>query len=192
MLRFLRASLLCSLALVLGFCTARYLRSAFADPLPASPLAVPALDLNRAPHPAPSNLSPIPSAEPKMSCAERKVFLAGDFKIVRKMSDLPEGVRKFYWAKGAPGAGMVDPGERFESTDVITDPSLPSRRLIFAGVTQDRAFIHYEQGGIATFFVIEFFRLKSPATATSVWKGFDGPANGIEDLRRLVSQGGCK
>jgi hypothetical protein len=87
---------------------------------------------------------------------------------------------------------MADPGKRFEATDVVTDPALPRRRLVFAGVAQDRAFIHYEQGGMVRFFVIEFFRLKSSETAAGVWSGFYGLAKSLEDMRRLMSGSDCK
>jgi hypothetical protein len=71
---------------------------------------------------------------------------------------------------------MCVPGKRFEATDVIPDPNLPTRRLIFAGVAQDRAFIHYEDGGIAHSYVVELFRLEPSETAVAIWNGYCGPA----------------
>jgi hypothetical protein len=66
---------------------------------------------------------------------------------------------------------------------------LPSRRLIFAGVSQDRAFVHYEEGGIAHSYVIELFRLEPSQTAVGVWRGYCGPAKSLADLRQLLSAG---
>jgi hypothetical protein len=88
--------------------------------------------------------------EAETARAERQAFLAGDYKILRTVSDLPGGIQRLYTVKGESRIAMADPGKRFESTDVVTDPTLPSRRLIFAGVVQDRAFVHYEQGGIGS------------------------------------------
>jgi len=95
--------------------------------------------------------------EPDMSVVTRRRFLAAEFVIVRKVADLPIGMRSLY--------PMADPGERFEATDVIMDSTLPRRRLVFGGVAQNHAFIHYEQGGIAHVYVTEFFRLESGDTA---------------------------
>ena len=118
--------------------------------------------------------------EPDMSSTERRTFLAGDYVVVRKVADLPIGMQSLY--------AMADPGERFEATDVIMDSTLPRRRLIFAGVVQNRAFIHYEQGGIAHTYVIELFRLESAETAVRMWRGYCGRAESLADLRRLAER----
>ena len=116
--------------------------------------------------------------EPDMNVGTRRTFLAGEFVIVRKVADLPIGMRSLY--------AMADPGERFEATDVIMDSTLPRRRLIFGGVAQNRAFIHYEQGGIAHTYMTEFFRLESGDTAVRVWRGYCGRAETLADLRGLA------
>jgi hypothetical protein len=67
---------------------------------------------------------------------------------------------------------MADPGERFQATDVVIDSTLPWRRLIFAGVTPDRALIHYELVGIGRSLVVELYDLKSPQSAVGVWRGY--------------------
>ncbi len=87
--------------------------------------------------------------EPDMNVGTRRTFLAGEFVIVRKVADLPIGMRSLY--------AMADPGERFEATDVLMDSTLPRRRLVFGGIAQNHAFIHYEQGGIAHTYVTVFF-----------------------------------
>jgi len=109
---------------------------------------------------------------------------------VRKVADLPTGMQKLYTAKGGSRIAIADPGEKFEVTDVITDPDLPTRRLIFAGVAQDRAFIHYEEGGIAHSYIVELFRLESTYIAVGLWSGYRGPAKNIEELKELVSEEG--
>ena len=59
-------------------------------------------------------------AAPNMSSAERREFLTADYRIVRKVADLPAGIRKLYTVKGGSRVAIADPGERFEATDVIT------------------------------------------------------------------------
>jgi hypothetical protein len=104
------------------------------------------------------------------------------------MRELPQAILRLYTIKGETRIAMADPGEGFEAGCVVSDPALPRRRLIFAGVAQDSAFVHYEEGGVARFIVIAFFRLKSPNTAVGVWNGFcDGRARSLDDLRRRMS-----
>jgi hypothetical protein len=72
------------------------------------------------------------------------------------------------------------------ATDMIMDRTLPRRRLVFGGVAQNHAFIHYEQGGIAHTYVTEFFRLESGDTAVRMWRGYCGRAETLADLRGLA------
>lgn len=136
----------------------------------------------------PGEPPPIKFASPNMSSVERQTFLTPDYRIVQKVADLPAGIRKLYTVKGGSRVAIADPGERFEATDVITDPDLPRRRLIFAGVAQDRAFIHYEEGGIAHSYIVELFRLESPDLAVGLWSGYRGPTKNLEEMKRLVSK----
>jgi hypothetical protein len=127
-----------------------------------------------------------------MSCHERQAFLAGDYKILRRVSDLPAAIQRLYTVKGESRIAMADPGQKFESTDVIEDPALPRRRLILAGVAQGRAFLHYEEGGIVHSYVLELFRLEPPETAVGVWRGFYGQHQNLDDMQQDVSKSGCK
>ena len=122
-------------------------------------------------------------AAPNMSAAERREFLTADYRIVWKMADLPAGIRKLYTVKGGSRLAMADPGEKFQATDVLTDPDLPTRRLIFAGVAQHRAFIHYEVGGFAHIDVVELFRVEPPDTVVRLWEGYCGFTQTLADLR---------
>lgn len=52
---------------------------------------------------------------------------------------------------------LANPREKFQVGDVVVDPKLPSRRLIFAGRCRDVLFIHYERGGRArTTYLVAF------------------------------------
>jgi hypothetical protein len=160
-----------------------YVRIRFA--VPADKLE-PVSSTNREPEWPPGEPAPIKFAAPNMSSAERREFLNADYRIVRKVADLPAGIRKLYTVKGGSRVAIADPGEKFEATDVINDPDLPSRRLIFAGVAQDRAFIHYEEGGIVHSHMVELFRLESPDIAVGLWSAYCGPAKSPEEMKQLV------
>jgi hypothetical protein len=160
-----------------------YVRMRFA--IPTDKLE-PVSGTNREPQWPPGEPAPIKFAAENMSSAERREFLNADYKIVRKVADLPAGMLKLYTAKGGSRIAIADPGEEFEATDVITDPDLPRRRLMFAGVVQDRAFMHYEQGGIAHSYVVELFRLGPQETAVGLWRGYCGPAKSLAELQQVA------
>ena len=123
-----------------------------------------------------------------MSADARRDFLNVDYTILSKVSDLPAGIKKLYAVSGTSRVAMADPGQQFEATDVITDPELPTRRLIFAGVAGDRVFVHYERGGIGLSHLVALFRLKSPDLAVGLWSGYRGRAKDFEELKRMVSK----
>lgn len=86
---------------------------------------------------------------------------------------------------------MVDAGRQFEATDYISDPSLPNRRLIFAGVTSKKVFLHYEQGGIGHMFILAFFAINKQGKIEPVWRGYCGPAADLNDLVAQIRNGRC-
>jgi hypothetical protein len=138
----------------------------------------------------PGEPAPIKFAASNMNSVERHAFLSADYRIVRKVADLPAGMKKLYTVKDGSRVAIADPGEPFEATDNIIDPDLPTRRLIFAGVAPDRAFIHYEEGGIAHSYIVALFRLESPETAVGLWSGYCGPSKSLEEMKHLVSEEG--
>jgi hypothetical protein len=186
MARLLKALLLVSLAAVLGASVWLYFRMKL-PPLPDRPEIT---FVHKEAPPEPGEPPPIRFSEPDMSCRETADFLAANYKIVKRVSELPEGILRFYTVRGEKQIAIANPAEKFVAGCVRLDPLLPRRRLFFAGVAQDRAFLHYEEGGIARFNIVEFFRLQSPDTAVGVWRGFlEGPARSLNDLRRYMA---CK
>jgi hypothetical protein len=76
---------------------------------------------------------------------------------------------------------MAEPGERFQSGDVVTD-HLPWRRLVFGGVSRDRCLIYYERGGRGLMYAVVVFDLSSDQKATFLYgMGIDKQP----DLQRL-------
>jgi hypothetical protein len=180
------ALILGSAILALAFDAWLYLRNAL--PRPTDKPEISLLDLKRESEPERGEPTPILFAKRNMSCVERLAFLVGDYRILRSVGDLSGGIQKLYTVRGESRIAMADPGESFQATDVVVDSALPWRRLILAGVTPDRALIHYELGGIGRSFVVELYDLKSPQSAVGVWRGYYGPATSLEDLRRLMSE----
>ena len=184
MSRLSKAALSGLMAILVVFALSLYVRMRF--PAPSDKLEMAVSITNKEPEWPPGEPPPIKFVAPNMSSIERQEFLNADYKIVRKVADLPAGIRKLYTVEGGFRVAIADPGKTFQATDVITDPNIPTRRLIFAGLAKDRAFIHYEQGGIAHSYKVELFRLEPPETAVGLWSGYRGPAKNFEEMKQLV------
>ena len=85
---------------------------------------------------------------------------------------LPSGKRLGGWVLAAPGAA-------WNATDSVVDPSLPGRRLHFAGCNATTCVLHYERGGIAHIhLVVALVRQNGVWKAT--WMAYGQPA--MKDL----------
>jgi hypothetical protein len=95
----------------------------------ASPWAVKAPPLGESP------LLTFSSVE--MSQLAKEQFLEGDFLIVKDLRALPKPVLQAFTEQGGSRLVMANPGKKFLAGDVIYDASLPTKRLILAGVSRD-------------------------------------------------------
>ena len=123
---------------------------------------------------------------------ELRQFLSGNFVMIDRVQSLPQTVRNAFTEVGGIRSTMANPGERFEATDVILTPGTPRRRLIFAGVYGDRCFVHYEHGGIAHSYEVEFFKLLPTNSMEPVWRGDYGQASDLNNLRERLERGDCQ
>jgi hypothetical protein len=114
-------------------------------------------------------------------------FLKDNFAIIRNVNSLPGPVRHAFTELDGSRLLMANPGGRFEAGDVIWDASIPEKRLIFAGVSNNKCFVHYEQGGRAHSFLVALFELTQSSGLRPIWQGYCGPASSIEDLRSQVA-----
>jgi len=127
-----------------------------------------------------------------VSQATKVQLLKDDFRIITDVSVLPTGVLKAFQEKGGSRSLLANPGAKFNPTDVIGDASVPHRRLILAGTSTNRCFVHYEQGGRGRSYVIEVFGLRSGETVEPLWRGHcTRPADNLETLRSQITGGGC-
>jgi hypothetical protein len=99
-------------------------------------------------------------------------FLEGNFKIINRVGNLPQPVLQVFTEEGGSRFVMADPGKEFQATDVIYDGTLPRKRLILAGVQDDRCFVLYEQGGIGLSEILAFFKLTSKDSMEPLWSGY--------------------
>jgi hypothetical protein len=129
-----------------------------------------------------------PSGE--MSQSAKELFLQGDFSTVKDVRALPAPVLRVFTEPGS--RTMANPRKDFQATDFIVDDSLPHERLIFAGVSRDRCFVHYEQGGRGHSYLLALFNLTSKDEMKPVWLGYcPARAATFEDLRSWFVKGSC-
>jgi len=111
----------------------------------------------------------------KLPAEDRKVLLdASRFHEVRSTTNLPSAILAL--CDGGGDGKLAEPGQNWNATDVITDPTLPGKRLIWAVVGGEYYVVHYERGGIAHTFHILVAKLgKNEAKPTMVWRAVGGP-----------------
>ena len=110
----------------------------------------------------------------KLSSENRKVLQdSSRFHEIHSANDLPPVIVAL--CTGDNGR-LADPGQQWNATDVITDPTLPGKRLIWAAVGGGYYVVHYECGGIAhTFHVLVARLAKNDAKPKVVWHALGGP-----------------
>lgn len=104
----------------------------------------------------------------KLSSEDRKALQdSSRFHEVHSTKDLPPAVVVLC----ADDKGKIaDPGQNWNVTDAITDPSLPWKRLIWAAVGNEYYVVHYERGGIDHSFHILVAKLtKNDSKPKVVW-----------------------
>jgi hypothetical protein len=71
---------------------------------------------------------------------------------------------------------MADPGQKWNATDGIIDPSLPGKRLIWAAFGGEYYVVHYERGGIAyTFHILVAKLTDADRQPNVIWRAVGGP-----------------
>lgn len=80
--------------------------------------------------------------------AERRHALeaAAHFRMLNSTSEVPAALIALCANRDGK---MAEPGGKWEPSDAIDDPSLPSKRLIWAATDGAYYIVHYESGGIA-------------------------------------------
>jgi hypothetical protein len=116
------------------------------------------------------------------------------FGIVTSIRGLPLGVRdELQTLFGSQTLDIAEPGAKFQATDVVGNPKLPSRRLIAAGCSTDNhCLVYYERGGRNHTWRVALFHWTPTATRFE-WGG-TAPSGltTIDDVRNAVLSGVIK
>jgi hypothetical protein len=105
---------------------------------------------------------------------------------IDRLEGLPADIRSGNFAlpngKLLGGWDLAAPGGAWNATDSVVDPSLPGRRLHFAGCSASMCVLHYERGGVAHIHVVVTLVLKNGAWKAT-WMAYGQPA--MKDLAAL-------
>lgn len=120
----------------------------------------------------------------KLPAEDRRALLdASRFHELHSTSDLPPAILAL--CDGGGDGKLAEPGQKWNATDAITDPTLPGKRLIWAAIGGDYYVVHYERGGIAhTFHVLVAKLTKNDAKPKIVWARAGSP---LKDYAAFVS-----
>jgi hypothetical protein len=110
----------------------------------------------------------------KLSSEDRKALQdSSRFHEVYSVKDLPTAVVALC---GDDKGKIADPGQNWNPTDAITDPTLPWKRLIWAAVGGEYYVVHYERGGIDhSFHILVAKPPKGDAKPSVIWQALGGP-----------------
>jgi hypothetical protein len=125
-----------------------------------------------------------------LSTQEKKHVLDGQFTTVRSTQKMPQSLKlAFAAATGQRQFALANPGQKYQVTDVILEPGLPFRRLMFAGESGKDWFIHYEHGGIGHNYAVLVFR-EGEGRVQLRWGGAGSEgARDLDDLRKKIAAG---
>ncbi len=123
----------------------------------------------------------------KLPTEDKALLDASRFHEVRSTRDLPSTILTL--CDGGGDGKLADPGQKWNATDSIMDPTLSGKRLIWAAIGGEYYVVHYERGGIAHTYHVLVARLrKGEAKPKAVWRAIGGPfkdyAAFLDALRR--------
>jgi hypothetical protein len=106
----------------------------------------------------------------KLPADDQKVLSdVSRFHQIHAVTNLPAAV----FSLCADGSGkLAEPGQKWEVSDVITDATLPRKRMIWAVTDGGYYVVHYESGGYAHSFHVLVAKLEAGHSKPSfVWHG---------------------
>ena len=110
-----------------------------------------------------------------LSAEDRKLLLdSSRFHEVHNTTGLPPVILALCDV-GSDGK-LAEPGQKWNATDAVSDPTLPAKRLIWGAIGGEHYVVHYERGGIAyTYHILVVKRTKADEKLKVVWNAIGGP-----------------
>ncbi|HEY6369767.1 MAG TPA: hypothetical protein VIX37_04255 [Candidatus Sulfotelmatobacter sp.] len=89
-----------------------------------------------------------PRSPATLSKAEKEHILDGVFGPLVSTEEMPRSLKDAFTVATRRNAfALANPERKYQATDIVVKPGLPFRRMVFAGVSNDKWFIDYEKGG---------------------------------------------
>ena len=124
----------------------------------------------------------------KLSESEKQHLLDGNFTIITNTTGLPLNIRSaFATVTRTKPFALANPGQKYQQTDVIYKEGLPRRRLILAGGSNNRWFIHYEYGGWGHGYAILIFTTQPDQAVQFAGATLPRETSNLNDLRIAVA-----
>ena len=121
-----------------------------------------------------------------LSLSDKRYLETGSFQEVHTIAAIPQSVKVLLAEiEKSKHFAMADPGQPFQATDVVTDPSLPWRRLIFAGLADKYCLVLYEYGGFAAGSAVLLFKLEG-SQAKLLWGAYTGNPKNMREFRHRL------
>jgi len=119
--------------------------------------------------------------------SEKRHVLDGQFTIVRSTKLMPARLKEAFIAMAdAQRFMMNDPDRKYPET---IDKVFPRRRLVFAGLSDNKWFIHYECGMWQHYYALVVFQVEDKEVRFQ-WGGMaPSPATDLENLRKGIAAG---
>ena len=121
---------------------------------------------------------------------DRAHLLQDTFTVVKRIADIPAPVRKQLIPDAKAVDGMANPGDSYQTTDVVGPKLLPFRRLILAADAAGYSLVYEEHGGFFYGQALSLYKLTN-GTARLVWEAMvsaEARPLTFEQLRSLIRQ----
>lgn len=115
-------------------------------------------------------------------------LVATDYPLVSRVDDIPAGVRAALFGLMKDDSRLANPGERFNSTDVV-DRRFPMRRLIVAGGSPTLWFVCYEHGGFVYVRHLVIFGVQGDKVELRFSGSIEAKVTSLRDIRKAVRDG---
>lgn len=133
------------------------------------------------------------TVSPTLSSALQAHVRAERFQPVTSVRGLPLGVRgELQRLFGSTATALAEPGEPFQATDDIRDPTLPIRRMSLAACAQDHCLVYYERGGYAHSWHAVLFHWTPERTRLEAGGVAPSPLRTVDELKNALLSGALK
>lgn len=131
------------------------------------------------------------AADGALSGALRAHLQDERYQIVTAVRGLPLGIRdELQRMFGSGGLDIADPGADFQQTAGAVNRTLPTRRLVAAGCSNDHhCLVYYERGGREHTWHVALFQWTPDMTRLEWGAAAPGGLKTIEDVRSVVLSG---